>query len=150
NQVGGAIGQILARLGATVTPDIVQRQAEANITTNTGGITATVFGGFGAPRITRGFGQDVGAAQEFLTQAVIQTAARQGVLTGVSDAALTAIKNSVATDLETFLADIDFATRLDELAAGLRDANDELAQIARNAKSAAVDLGTQLNELRDR
>ena len=145
--VASAVNQIIAKLGATVGP--TNNQGEISFTNfpSQGGLSGLAFGSGGTGRI--GFA-DVQTAQEQLTIAALQSVARQGGLQGVSDAIVTAMKNSVATKLEDFASDIDFAKSLDDTIKGLADANDQFSQVANSAKAAALSTTQQLTDLKTR
>jgi hypothetical protein len=152
-QVGTAVNQIITGLGATINETLNPfRTAETNLTNfpSQGGISATVFGGNGAPRVSRTFGSDIQGAQEFLAIGTLRAAAQQGILGDVSDTVVTAIKNSAATKLEDFLSDLDFADNLDAISEGLVEAADALQRIENTAKAAILPIGETLKEFEDR
>jgi hypothetical protein len=151
NQVGTAVDQIMAGLGATVTGST---RGEVSLASNTSGITARVFGGNVGGVGAKSFGlSDVQGAQEFLTIGAISRAVEQGSVEGLSDTVATAIRNSARTvgiDLEQFLSDIDFATNLDQISEGLVEAADQLLRIENAAKAAILPVGQTIKEFEDR
>lgn len=84
--------------------------------------------------------------EETLLKALKRTASSTSIydtyFEGFSDAAMKAIKNSAASDLEGLLGDVDFAESLTDIVAGLEAARDTLKQVelaARQASEAQVE-----------
>lgn len=102
-----------------------------------GGLAARVFSnrfetGFGAGTLTSG--SDAEAVIQNTLFALIK---RGDIFEGFGARAATAMANSVATNLEGLLADIEFAETLDDILGGLEATKDELKAVEVQARKAA-------------
>lgn len=138
--IAGQLNDLLDTLGATG----VTGFSDATLTNfpSQGGIQSFVAG-FGG---RRSFGGDSAAGIEDL---IVRTL-KDIQLEGVPDAVNIALRNSAETDLQEFLADIEFAQQLGQLADGLAATADTLVRIQVEARSAAREQFTAVREFRDR
>jgi hypothetical protein len=149
-----SVNQAVANLGGTLSANAQGGYILNSVGKNTGNQFIAGLGRYGAggTELQAGFSNPEEAAGRVIV-GILQAAAKQGTLTGISATSSTVLRNSKATDLDALNADLTFAQLYDSLI-GVTDqttdaqkAIDELNKTFSAAKTEAQRLGLAVDVL---